>query len=140
MGRGYPGTRMPSTLAGRVAEFRYTSPGRCSQRRDVVEFGRYRRIDDPESEGDGGPDLDNAVSTLVVRALPSKRAGAPAYWLRKVYVIGLAEVFYNYQHDAEFAEIYEMWLEGVVVIRKRGTRGVVGAGSGAKSCRSQRRE
>ena len=63
--------------------------------------------------------MENAVSTLVVRARPGSAAGAPAYWVRKVRVVGLPEVFYHFQHEASFEEIYSMWLEGRVVIRKR---------------------
>ena len=74
----------------------------------------------------GGPDLGSAVSTLVVRALPHDKAGAPDYWLRRVHVITLAEVFTNFQHDEVLASIYDAWLEGAVVIRKRQMRGTSG--------------
>ena len=71
--------------------------------------------------------MDNAVSTLVARAFPSSRAGAPKHWLRRVHVITLAEVFDNYKNDAEFETIYDAWLDGRVVIKKRAAmRGIVG--------------
>ena len=74
--------------------------------------------------------MNNAVSTLVVRALPSSTVGAPKYWLRKVRVITLAEVSCNYKDDERFRKIYDAWLESQVVIRKRKTRGVAGKGKG----------
>ena len=118
MGLGYPGTSLASTSAARGAEFRR------SPRRDVVDFGRYS-ISSPQPEG--GPDLDNAVSTLVARAFPSSRAGAPKYWLRRVHVITLAEVFDNYKNDWGFETIYDAWREGRVVIKKRAAmRGCAG--------------
>ena len=125
MGQEYRGTCVGKDRAARGALFEASEPRRFSGQRDVVEFGPYRRIDDAESAGieDGGPDLDNAVSTLVVRAHESSRAGAPKYWVRKVRVISLPEVFYNYQHDVDFEDIYSMWHEGAVVTRKRQTRG-----------------
>ena len=93
-GRDYPGSFVSKSRAARGALFLDGRHGKFSKRRDVVEFGPYRRIDDQASRTeDGGPDLDNAVSTFVVRSRPSARAGAPLYWVRKVRVIGFAEVF-----------------------------------------------
>ena len=127
MGKGYVGTRIPDDLAGRLREFEASAyiTKQCSKpRRPVLEFGRYVRVDDCNSMGDDcGPDFENAVSTVVVRALPSDRAGAPKYWLRQVCVITLAEVLCNFKDDAPFAEIYDAWLEGAAVIRKRCPRG-----------------
>ena len=122
MGLDYNGTRVESTSAARGAAFSKRDRGRCSNVRDVVDFGSYYAV--PQSGG--GPDLNNAVSTLVVRALPSTSSDAPQYWLRKVKIITLAEVFYYFQHDETFQRIYEVWLEGRVVIRKRATRGSPG--------------
>ena len=129
MGKDYPGTVLPRTFEERLDAFRASEPLRmCSQRRNVYEFGKYFRLDDRLSEvrsgSEGGPDFDNAVSTLVVRARPSKQAGAPKYWLRRVCVITLAEVLFHFKNNAtQWEELYNMWLEGAVVIRKRGPRG-----------------
>ena len=70
--------------------------------------------------------MDNAVSTLVVRALSPRIAGAPRYWLRKVKVVTLAEAFFHFRHAEFFKKIYEVWLEGRVVIHKRPKRGTSG--------------
>ena len=126
MGLDFPGTRVAKSIAGRVTEFRSSSGSETrSERRDVVDFGLYN-LEIHASDDYGEPDFDNAVSTLVVRALPRSRAEAPKYWFRKVRVITLSEVFCNYQHDADFQQIYDAWLEGAVVIRKHRTRGVAG--------------
>lgn len=126
MGLDFPGTRVARSIAGRVAEFRTSrGPETRSQRRDVVDFG-FGKLEVHASDDYGEPDFDYAVSTLVVRALPQCFLEAPKYWFRKVRVITLSEVFCNYQHDADFQQIYDAWLEGAVVIRKHRTRGVAG--------------
>ena len=91
--------------------------------RDVVDFGKYRISGKPHF---GGPNLDDVVSTLVARALPDAFEDAPKYWLRRVRVITLAEALDNYKDDEDFKVIYEAWLEGQVVIRKRKMRGTAG--------------
>ena len=127
MGKDFPGTVLPSTFGERLREFRASTllTMQCSvPRRIAFEFGKYFREDDRDSRGyDCGPDLENAVSTLVVRARPSEQAGVPKYWLRRVCVITLAEVLCHYKDWALWEEIYNMWLEGAVVIRKRSPRG-----------------
>ena len=120
MGLDYNGTLVESTSAARGAAFSKRHAGRCRCIRDVVDFGSYYAV--PQSGG--GPDLNNAVSTLVVRALPSTSSDAPKYWLRKVKVISLAEAFFHFRHAETFENIYRAWLEGRVVIRKRATRGI----------------
>ena len=126
MGLDFPGTRLAATFAARTAEFENSALGKCSKRRDVVEFGLGHDVF--ATKLDGKPDLNNAVSTVVVRALPGKREGAPDYWLRSVRVITLAEVFANYQHDMGFGIMYDTWLEGELVIRGRPVRGASGRG------------
>ena len=108
MGYSLPGTRIPKTFAARGAEFIETEPRSCSQRRDVVDFlPAFVAADqiydaDIQQSGDDrvgglcahGPDLNNAASTLVVRALPGGGVEhRPKYYGRSVRVITLAEVF-----------------------------------------------
>ena len=97
----------------------------------LEDFGtRYKLSCRAEGDEDFlAPDLDNAVSTLVVRLM--KPAGRQhfvptKYWLRRVRVITLAEVLDNYKHDESFYSIYDCWLEGQVVFRGGGMRGVAG--------------
>ena len=141
MGYSNPGTRIRKTFAARGAEFLETEKRSCSQRRDVVDFlpafvanDQIYDADIQQSADDRvgglcnhGPDLNNAVSTLVVRALPGGGVEhRPKYYARSVRVITLAEVFNHYKDEAEFSSIYDVWLEGAVVIRnapKRGQRG-----------------
>ena len=130
MGQSFPGTKVGKTFADRSEEF-WDSPRReSSQWRDVVDFGQacvdYNEIQDDITEG---PDLDNAVSTLVVRALPGTGHGGKAkYWVRSVRVITFPEVFNHYKDAATFQEIYDTWLEGAVVIRSMPKRGKAGSG------------
>jgi hypothetical protein len=122
MGQDQAGTYVRRTSAARGAEFSLMArPTFWGKLRDVVDFGPYLTAS-PQPEG--GPNLDDAVSTLVVRAFPSSREGAPEYWLRKVWVITLAEVLNNFKDDEAFDAIYKAWCEGPVVIRARPTRGV----------------
>ena len=122
MGQDQAGTYVRRTSAARGAEFSLMArPTFWGKLRDVVDFGPYLTAS-PQPEG--GPNLDDAVSTLVVRAFPSSREGAPEYWLRKVWVITLAEVLNNFKDDEAFEIIYQAWAEGPVVIRARPPRGV----------------
>ena len=122
MGKSYPGTRIGKTFAARGAEFQERSDERRgrSQRRDVVDFGPAFVADDQVYNVDHGPDLDNAVSTLVVHALPGERC---KYYARSVRVITLPEVFNHYKEEATFPLIYDTWLEDAVVIRNTPKRG-----------------
>ena len=141
MGYSIPGTRIRKTVAARGAEFLESKPRSCSQRRDVVDFMPayvnmvnliYKADIQPSSADDSrvrgfcnhGPDFNNAVSTLVVRALPGGGVEhRPKYYARSVRVITLAEVFNHYKDEAEFSSIYDVWLEGAVVIRNAPKRG-----------------
>ena len=139
MGYSNPGTRIRKTFAARGAEFLETEKRSCSQRRDVVDFlpayvssDQVYAADIQQSADDNrvgglcnhGPDLNNAVSTLVVRALPGGGVEhRPKYYARSVRVITLAEVFNHYKDEAEFSSIYDVWLEGAVVIRNAPKRG-----------------
>ena len=76
MGKDYPGTHIPKTFADRLQKF-HCDFEICSQRRVVYEFGNYIFENEYAGDDEGGPDLDNAVSTLVVHARPSEIAGAP---------------------------------------------------------------
>ena len=120
MGNSYPGTTIGRTFAARGAEFQQSDRGRCSQRRDVVDFGQSVVLG---ANDDGGPDLDNAVSTLVVRAMPGSKKGSPKFWARRVHVITLPEIINHYKEESTFQAMYEAWLEGLVVIRKAPMRG-----------------
>ena len=118
------------SFAARGASFTRSDRRGRSQRRDVIDFGQakvdYSEIQDDITEG---PDLDNAVSTLVVRALPGTGHGGKAkYWARSVRVITFPEVFNHYKDHATFQEIYDTWLEGAVVIRSMPKRGKAGSG------------
>ena len=126
----YPSTMIQKTFAARGASFTRSDRRGRSQRRDVIDFGQakvdYAEIQDDITEG---PDLDNAVSTLVVRALPGTGHGGKAkYWVRSVRVITFPEVFNHYKDAATFQEIYDTWLEGAVVIRSMPKRGKAGSG------------
>ena len=130
MGIAYPGTMIQKSFAARGASFNRSELRGRSQRRDVIDFGQafvdYSEIQDDITEG---PDLDNAVSTLVVRALPGTGHGGKAkYWARSVRVITFPEVFNHYKGHATFQEIYNTWLEGIVVIRSVPRRGKAGSG------------
>ena len=122
MGKSFPGTKIGKTFAARGAQFQESERSR-SQRRDVVDFGQavVNKLD--YDFGYGGPDLSNAVSTLVVRALPGGSNHRPKYWARSVRVITLPEVYNHYKEEATFETIYDVWLEGAVVIRKTPKRG-----------------
>ena len=129
MGQDQAGTHIRRTSLCRGGEFGLLArPTFWGKLRDVVDFGPYLTAS-PQPEG--GPNLDDAVSTLVVRAFPSSREGAPEYWLRKVWVITLAEVLNNFKDDEAFDAIYQAWCEGPVVIRARPPRGVA-AGRGRR--------
>ena len=131
MGKSYPGTRIGKTFAARGAEFQQSERRIRSQRRDVVDFGPafVANYQVASVDLDDGPDLNNAVSTLVVRALPGGGSeDRPKYWARSVRVITLPEVFNHYKDEATFPLIYDTWLEGAVVIRNTPKRGKI-AGS-----------
>jgi hypothetical protein len=123
MGCDFPGTRLQTTAAARGAAYLKREIENCSRRRSVEDFGSSYTL---STRSCGRPDFNNAVSTLVVRGFSSSQVGASLYWLRRVRVISLAEVFWNYQHDETFDTIYAAWLEGAVVFRKRAMRGTAG--------------
>ena len=127
MGYSIPGTRIRKTVAARGAEFLESKPRSCSQRRDVVDFMPayvnmvnliYKADIQPSSADDSrvrgfcnhGPDLNNAVSTLVVRALAGEAFAEirPKYWARSVRVITLPEVFNHYKEETLFPSIYNV--------------------------------
>ena len=123
------------SFAARGASFTRSDRRGRSQRRDVMDFGHakvdYNEIQDDITEG---PDLDNAVSTLVVRALPGTgRGGKAKYWARSVQVITFPEVYNHYKDHATFSEIYDTWLEGAVVVRSMPKRGTKGSGVNRKA-------
>jgi len=123
MGRDFAGTRLQRTAAARGAAYVKREIDHCSRRRSVEDFGSSYTL---STLSCGRPDLNNAVSTLVVRGVASNQVGASLYWLRRVHVITLPEVYSNYQHDETFDVIYAAWLEGAVVFRKRAMRGTAG--------------
>jgi hypothetical protein len=123
MGRDFAGTRLQRTAAARGAAYVKREIDHCSRRRSVEDFGSSYTL---STLSCGRPDLNNAVSTLVVRGVASNQVGASLYWLRRVHVITLPEVYSNYQHDETFDTIYAAWLEGAVVFRKRAMRGTAG--------------
>ena len=124
MGSAYHGACVERSSAARCAAFQERDSGEFSDLRDVVDFGDYYKVDQRR----GGPDLDNAVSTLVVRSLPCSDPTAPAYWFRKVKVPTLAEAYFWFRHADSFENIYAAWVEGRVVLRKRSARGSSGTG------------
>ena len=115
----YAGTCIAQTTAARSAEFYASKEVGHEGTRKVFEFGSFIGPFDTDSEGE--PELDDAVSTLVVRGTPGKRT---KYWVRRVQVITLAEVSGFYQNHVTFQTIDDAWLEGEVVIRGRAKRGV----------------
>jgi hypothetical protein len=123
MGSEFAGTRLQRTAAARGAAYVKREIDHCSRRRSVEDFGSSYTL---STLSCGRPDLNNAVSTLVVRGVASNQVGASLYWLRRVHVITLPEVYSNYQHDETFDTIYAAWLEGAVVFRKRAMRGTAG--------------
>lgn len=66
MGSDYNGSFVECSSAARGAAFRDRDSGKLSDLRDVVDFGDYYKVDQRR----GCPDLENAVSTIVVRSLP----------------------------------------------------------------------
>ena len=66
------------------------------------------------------PDLDNAISTIMVHGVEGSTV---KYWLRQVKVITLAEVFDNWQGDADRSALYCAWCEGECVVRPEFRRG-----------------
>ena len=135
MGLNFPGTSIGRTKAARGAEFVESKARDISGMRDVFEFGEWNRADDNLSMDTPGPDLNNAVSTLVVRArvgdtpLPDT---APKYWVRKVRIIGLPELYHHYKDELSWHGIYNAYVEGRVVVRRRAVRGARSAASGAE--------
>ena len=127
IGSDYNGTLVERSSAARGAAFRERDIGELSDVRDVVDFGDYYKVDQTR----GGPDLDSAVSTLVVRLLPCSDPTAPGYWFRKVEVLTLAEAFFWFRYADSFKNIYTAWVEGRVVFYKRSARGSSGSGTNA---------
>ena len=121
MGREYDGTTIGVTQADRAREFYTSQSGFKTRRRFVMEFGPTQKSDDLDDNLQ--PDINSAVSTLVVRG---KKGSEVLYWLRKVWVTTLLEVYANFQHDLPFADIYEAWQEGACVIRSHPPRGMPG--------------
>ena len=68
-----------------------------------MEFGCVT----PEKCPMNSPDLDNAIS--IVHGVEGSTV---KYWLRQVKVIALAEVFDNWQEDADRSAQYCIWCEG----------------------------
>ena len=132
MGLNFPGTSIGRTKAARGAEFVESKARDTSGMRDVFEFGEWDRVDDNLSMDTPGPDLNSAVSTLVVRTrvgdtpLPDT---APKYWVRKVRIIGLPELYHHYKDELSWHGIYNAYVEGRVVVRRRAVRGVAGSGA-----------
>ena len=123
----YAGTWVFKTTVARSAEFYATKEVDLDYEgtRKVFEFGSFIGPFYIDSEGE--PELDDAVSTLVVRGTPGNRA---KYWVRRVNVITFAEVFCIYQKDVRFQTIHDAWLEGEVVIRGRASEALAAAGGG----------
>ena len=138
MGKSCKCTKIEATSAARGAAFeerkhklRHEEMLSGGSWAPVEDFGtRYKLSCRAEGDEDfEAPDLNNAVSTLVVRSM--KPAGRQhfvptKYWLRRVRVITLAEVLDNCKHDESFYFIYDCWLEGQAVFRGGGMRGVAG--------------
>ena len=118
MGEGYGGTWQSKTRALRKNYFEDSDgigpPGQ--ERRLVMEFG----FATPEKCPMTLPDLDNAISTTMVYGV---EGSIVKYWLRQVKVITLAEVFDNWQEDADWPVPYCAWCEGECVIRPKLRRG-----------------
>ena len=124
MGMTYKGIAIGRTQEECTAEF-YKSES-CSdqdivKRRIVMEFGPHGQ---PAARGQYAsveqPNLNDAVSTLIVRGSLGQRT---KYWLRKVNVITLPEVFKNFQNYMTWFQLYKTWLEGACVIRAHPRRG-----------------
>ena len=119
----YEGTTIGRTQQQRTQEF-YASRYAWSEethirygQRTLMEFGQVKR---PVARGqDGQPDLDDAMSTLIVRGAGPPGQSTPRYWLRKVHVITLSELLMVYKDDATWKFLYETWLEGSCVFRSK---------------------
>ena len=115
MGYGYAGCRICKTQEDRTVEF-YNSRDGPLGRRTVMEYGVRAPCQDSLDQ----PDLNNAVSTIMVRGTPG---GKVLYWLREVRVLTLAEVFENAQNDASWWSLYNEWVEGECVFGSHPKRG-----------------
>ena len=89
-----PPTGIGRTLDQRTDEFynsnfECTDPTSCQYRRHTLMEFDHRVTEQPAARGQDAeqPNLNDAMSTLIVR---------PKYWVRKVNVITLAEVFDMY--------------------------------------------
>ena len=131
----YPPTTIGKTHDERTDEF-YKSE--CSdansfrfRHRTLMEFGHYEQ---PAAHGHcqdappEQPNLDDAVSTLLVRGAGGQ---STKFWIRKVKVITLPELFHNYMGDVSWKQLYHAWLEGACVIRAIPKQWYRGAASGA---------
>ena len=79
------------------------------------------------------PDLTNAISTVAVYdvKLPDSIC-----W-RDVKGVTLSEVFYFYEDDFSYKTLYDIWLQGALLIRCRDKRGSSGGRRGSGSTSSQ---
>jgi len=124
MARTYRGTAIGRTQEERTAEFHKSEScpdQHIVKRRTVMDFGHHVQ---PAARGQDAsveqPNLNDAVSTLIVRGTPGQRT---KFWLRKVNVITLPEVFKNFQNYMTWFQLYKTWLEGACVIRAHPRRG-----------------
>ena len=133
----YPPTTIGKTRDDRASEFfgselDYDDPNSCRfYSRTVMEFGHHEQ---PAAHGHcqdappEQPNLDDAVSTLLVRGAGGQ---STKFWIRKVKVITLPELFHNYMGDVSWKQLYHAWLEGACVIRAIPKQWYRGAASGA---------
>ena len=133
LGLNYPGTKIGKTKAARSAEFRNRGQVVFEKGRAVMEYGLYRHFQNADTDGE--PELDDAVSTLVVRGTPGKKV---KYWLRNVHVVSLVEVLKHFGDDVSFDKLYTAWGEGQVVLRPRPNRGKPGSGKCLKNFQALR--
>ena len=127
-----------ATAAARAAAFVATPLGDAnnvaSRNKPVVDFGKKYFVLDHAVTDAGMPDFDNAVSTFCVRGKGAQEAG---FFLRNVKVVTLGELYDNYKQDALWIDIYNAFLEGHVIYRKRvdavgSMRGRAGRGGSKK--------
>jgi hypothetical protein len=109
-------TMVEATAAARVEDF-FACYG--ASRRAVVDFSEWYWVATDPDLNMAMPDFDNAVSTFCVRGESSGASPPSHVFLRAVTVVTLAELYENYRHDAEWKEIYNAFLDGRVIYRKR---------------------
>ena len=109
MGIEYDGTTIGVTHADRAREFYKSQSGFRTQRRLVTEFGPTQKSDDLDDNLQ--PDINSAVSTLVVRG---KKGSEVLYWLCQVRVISLPEEYASFQHDLFFCSYLRRLAGGCV--------------------------